>query len=225
MENKEVANHGIDLENFDYENSNPISMLFGFLPGMSQPTGPNVHGVSSGGWGPYSSWMKSKGIDVGPREFLLQGIMDKFRGAIPDNIGGGGSSGGGGDAGDDEAMTTPAESMLQALQYGPTGYTDAMRANLGMDVPNAGFQGGQRPVSEMMKYPSPTGYQPVAPTYDPLAPALERGPKTPATVKDLYIGYNGAAPGGKSEKDNDPSSWFKDLFGGFMGDRSSHGGN
>lgn len=186
------------------QSSNPLMDLLAPFLAMGNYDANHSHGRDHGEWDG-QSWLS--------KIFGGMGDNEGSEGA-PDNEGAEG-----------EAMTTPAESMLQALQYGPTGYTDAMRANLGMDVPNAGFQGGQRQVSEMMKYPSPTGYQPVAPTYDPLAPALERGPKTPATVKDLYIGYNGAAPGGKSEKDNDPSSWFKDLFGGFMGDRTSHGGN
>lgn len=112
----------------------------------------------------------------------------------------------------DDGYTAPdpspvAQTMIDALTYGPTGYSDDVMRNLGMDVANPGYQGGPRPTSGMTQDPV-MGYQPRAVTPDPLKPALARGPATPATVNDLYPKYAGgtvATQVGGDESDPSPS--------------------
>lgn len=106
------------------------------------------------------------------------------------------SSGGGSDDYTAPDPSPTVQSMIEALTYGPTGYSDDMMKNLGMDTINPGFQGGARPVSAMTTFPV-NGYQPRAVTPDPLQPALARGPATPVTTSDLFMNY-----GRTSEKDD-----------------------
>lgn len=66
------------------------------------------------------------------------------------------------------------QDMLRANDLGPTGYTDAMRANLGLDTQ----WGGVQPTSGMVNsVPAFTGYKPVRPPADPLVEILKRAPK------------------------------------------------
>lgn len=61
------------------------------------------------------------------------------------------------------------QDMIRALEIGPTGYSEAMRVNLGIDAPT----GGPKPQSGMAgQVPSFTGYDPVAATPDPVRPAM-----------------------------------------------------
>lgn len=63
------------------------------------------------------------------------------------------------------------QDMMRATDLGPTGYTDAMRANMGLNTQ----QGGAKPVSGMTRsVPSFTGYVPVAAKPDPLIPILAK---------------------------------------------------
>lgn len=77
------------------------------------------------------------------------------------------------------AVQTP---VTWAAQQGPTGYTDAMRANLGLDVQ----QGGQSPTSGMAAVSpnagTPYWYDPVAAQANPLQALLgvTPMPTTPA---------------------------------------------
>lgn len=100
-----------------------------------------------------------------------------------------------------------AQQMIDALSFGPTGYSADIMKNLGMDVANAGYSGGARPTSGMTATGAqPFGYQQIPVQPDPLAPAVQQGPATPTDVTDLYMKYagnKGAASAGKDKTDTD----------------------
>lgn len=107
----------------------------------------------------------------------------------------------------DDAYTAPepspvAQTMIDALSYGPTGYSEDIMRNLGMDVVNPGYQGGPRPTSAMTADPV-MGYQPRPAQSDPLVAALAKGPATPATVDDLYMKYGAGTASGQSNGEDD----------------------
>ena len=81
-----------------------------------------------------------------------------------------------------------AQSMIDMASAGPTGYSDHVRKNLGMDVRNRGYQGGKYPRSKMTRGKLPFGAKQQAPKANPLldllAPPMPvtEPPKTPMTT-------------------------------------------
>lgn len=123
-------------------------------------------------------------------------------------------------------LSPVAQSMVDAVTYGPSGYDPAILANLGLDVPNAGTDGGGRTRTGMTANMGETfGAQPVTPQADPLAAILPpKGEGSPVTANQLYLNYKRSDPGAEPEPEA-PKNPFANLLENFKGLMGGGGDN
>lgn len=139
-----------------------------------------------------------------------------------------------------EPQVSPVvQAMIDAVTFGPTGYSESIMENLAMDVRNRGYQGGERPTSGMVQPTSESGtlgpfdHQPRPAIADPLAPLLRdrpRAPASPVKPEDLFMKppvgtassntpQNGSRQNGSQQSKADQVKWLNEQRGRGYGPR------